>query len=462
MLEIRKLNIQKVNFHKKIDEINAKKQTIKDSIKSLEDTLKRKQNDLSVLRNIEDKKELMKKMIDDEKQIKSEIDKLEQKQNYLSGKIEHKGTIEEKYNKLFFEMQELSSRTDENLDTTILYKEREIESVKNVLKSIDKDEIEIKNELKRMSEQIDSDEKELEKKESALDELSEKFKKLFDERAQIQEKIKDKNIMLVNKQNALGRIDEIINNLRVDTAKVSAEKESLDYEIKEFQGVEFIQGSIQFLQEKLKKSEQILATIGSVNMRALETYDSIKKEYEEIYKKVEQLERERDQILAVIAEIDNKKKKTFMKTFKAINELFTRNFLQLSSKGRAFLEIENPENMFEGGVNIVIKVAKGKYMDVTSLSGGEKTLVALSLIFAIQEYNPYAFYILDEIDAALDKRNSEFLANLLKKYIKTGQYIIISHNDSIISGADVLYGVSMNNGISKILSLEVKETQPKS
>ncbi|MBS3073145.1 chromosome segregation protein SMC [Candidatus Pacearchaeota archaeon] len=460
--KIKESNMQKLNFQKKIDEINNKNREIKDSIKSLEDTLKRKQNDLSVLRNIEDKKELMKKMIDDEKQIKSEIDKLEQKQNYLSGKIEHKGTIEEKYNKLFFEMQELSSRTDENLDTTILYKEREIESVKNVLKSIDKDEIEIKNELKRMSEQIDSDEKELEKKESALDELSEKFKKLFDERAQIQEKIKDKNIMLVNKQNALGRIDEIINNLRVDTAKVSAEKESLDYEIKEFQGVEFIQGSIQFLQEKLKKSEQILATIGSVNMRALETYDSIKKEYEEIYKKVEQLERERDQILAVIAEIDNKKKKTFMKTFKAINELFTRNFLQLSSKGRAFLEIENPENMFEGGVNIVIKVAKGKYMDVTSLSGGEKTLVALSLIFAIQEYNPYAFYILDEIDAALDKRNSEFLANLLKKYIKTGQYIIISHNDSIISGADVLYGVSMNNGISKILSLEVKETQPKS
>ena len=114
--------------------------------------------------------------------------------------------------------------------------------------------------------------------------------------------------------------------------------------------------------------------------------------------------------------------------------------------------------MFEGGINIMIKVAKGKYLDITSLSGGEKTLVALSLIFAIQEFNPYAFYILDEIDAALDKRNSELLSNLLKKYIKTGQYIIISHNDSIITGADILYGVSMNNGISKILSLEVKET----
>ncbi|OIO42423.1 hypothetical protein AUJ62_01165 [Candidatus Pacearchaeota archaeon CG1_02_32_21] len=455
--KIKESQAQRLSLQSKIDEINSKNLEIKDSLKSLEDTLKRRNNELGVLRNIEDKKEIMKKLVEDEKQIKQEIEKLDQKQNFLSNKANHKDSIEEKYNKLFFEMQELSSRTDDNLDTTILYKEREIESVRNVLKSIDKDEIEIKSELGRMSEQISLDEKELEKKEADLEELSEKFQKLFDERTQIQEKIKDKNILLVNKQNALGRIDEIINNLRIDIARVSAEKESLDYEIKEFHGVEIIQGSVQFLQERMKKAEQTLATIGSVNMRALETYDAIKKEYEEIYKKVEQLEKERDQILAVIAEIDNKKKKTFMKTFKAINELFTRNFSQLSTKGRAFLEIENPENMFEGGINIAIKVAKGKYLDITSLSGGEKTLVALSLIFAIQEFNPYAFYILDEIDAALDKRNSELLANLLKKYIKTGQYIIISHNDSIISGADILYGVSMNNGISKTLSLEVKE-----
>ncbi|MEK6873243.1 MAG: chromosome segregation SMC family protein, partial [Nanoarchaeota archaeon] len=379
--KIKESNLQKVSLKNKLDEINNKNQEIKESLKTLEDALKRKSEELGILKSIEDKKELMKKLVEDEKQIKLEIEKLEQKQNTLSNKINHRDTIEQKYNKLFFEMQELSSRTDENLDATILYKERDIESVKNVLKSIDKDEIEIKNELGRMSEQINSDEKELDRKESALDELSEKFQKLFDERTQIHEKVKDKNTLLVNKQNALGRIDEIINNLRIDIARLSAEKESLDYEIKEFQGIEFIQGSIQFLQEKLKKAEQIIATIGSVNMRALETYDAIKKEYEEIYKKVEQLENERDQILAVIAEIDNKKKKTFMKTFKAINELFTRNFSQLSVKGKAFLEIENPENMFEGGINIAIKVAKGKYLDITSLSGGEKTLVALSLIF---------------------------------------------------------------------------------
>ncbi|MEK6883097.1 MAG: AAA family ATPase, partial [Nanoarchaeota archaeon] len=130
-------------------------------------------------------------------------------------------------------------------------------------------------------------------------------------------------------------------------------------------------------------------------------------------------------------------------------------FAQLSTKGEVSLDLENKQDPFLGGVNITVKVGKGKYFDVTSLSGGEQTLVALSLIFAIQEHKPYSFYILDEIDAALDKRNSERLAELLKKYMQSGQYVVITHNDEIISRATTIYGVSMHEGISKIISLKV-------
>lgn len=95
-------------------------------------------------------------------------------------------------------------------------------------------------------------------------------------------------------------------------------------------------------------------------------------------------------------------------------------------------------------------------MDIRALSGGEKTLTALAFIFAIQEYEPASFYILDEVDAALDKRNSEKLAALLKNYAQKAQYIIISHNDAIISEAANLYGISMNeHGISNVVSLKV-------
>ena len=144
-----------------------------------------------------------------------------------------------------------------------------------------------------------------------------------------------------------------------------------------------------------------------------------------------------------------------MKTLNAINQLFSDNFSRLSTKGQAWLELENTEDAFSGGLDIIVRIAKGKYMDISSLSGGEQVLVALSLIFAIQEYKPYCFYIFDEIDAALDKRNSERLAGLLTAYTKKSQCIIVTHNDSIISNSATLYGVSMQDGVSKIVSLKV-------
>ncbi|MEA3329685.1 MAG: chromosome segregation SMC family protein [Nanoarchaeota archaeon] len=450
-----KEQITKINNSQKQIEINYTDLT--KNLSSLKSTLTNKQSELIRLNQLSEKKQQMKKIMENEEHLKSEIIQLKQKQKSLGEKIKHGEQLEERYDKLFLEMQEISSRTDENLDTTILYKEHEIENINKVIKNIDRDQKEISQEVENHSTQLHQNKKELEKKQLAQEQLNKKFKKLYDERTQIQEKIRQLNALLINKQNALSRFDEVINQLKVNQAGIDASKESYEFELREFKDVKLISGPVQFLEQRLRKSENELAIIGSVNLRALETYDKIKVEYEKIYEKVTQLEKERDDILAIITAIDIKKKRTFMKTFKSINELFTENFFQLSPKGRAYLEIQNKEDIFEGGVDITLKIAKGKYFDVSSLSGGEQTLIALSLIFAIQKHNPYSFYILDEIDAALDKRNSELLANLLKKYMKSGQYIIISHNDSIISGSDTLYGVSMNNGISKIISLKLED-----
>ena len=126
--------------------------------------------------------------------------------------------------------------------------------------------------------------------------------------------------------------------------------------------------------------------------------------------------------MKIIHEIDVKKKKAFIQTLNQLNELFSRNFSQLSTKGQVTLDMENRKDPFDMGVNIIVNTGHGKYFDGKSLSGGEQTLVALSLIFAIQEYSPYYFYLLDEVDAALDKKNSERLAGLLIKYMQKGQF----------------------------------------
>jgi chromosome segregation protein len=295
----------------------------------------------------------------------------------------------------------------------------------------------------------------LSEKEKQEKEFNDKFKKMFEERDNYQKELGDLNYDITELQTSVAQIEEQINYLKIGKAKLDAEKEALDFEIKDFEGLEIMQGSINFLDEKIKKSQEALQEIGSINMRALEVYEEIKKEYDEVMEKVNILEREKLQILGIIEEIDKKKKTSFMRAFRAINDLFTSNFAQLYSKGTAYLEIENKEDIFSGGIDIVVRLAKGKYFDVSSLSGGEQTLVALSLLFSIQEYKPYHFYIFDEIDAALDKRNSERLSALLTKYMQSGQYIVITHNDAIITNSNVLYGVSMHDGLSKILSLKI-------
>ena len=276
---------------------------------------------------------------------------------------------------------------------------------------------------------------------------------MFYEKDLIQVKISEKNASLSEARSMSGHADEQANLFKIGKAKLDAECESLQIEMSEYLGIEIIHGSIDSLNERLSRAQVSLTQIGSINLKALEVYDEVKKGYEQVQERASTIEKEKQDILAIISEIDGKKRREFMKTFRAINVLFTENFSRAYSKGVAYLELENQEDIFAGGVNIVVRLAKGKFFDVSSLSGGEQTFVALSLLFAIQEYKPYHFYIFDDIDAALDKRNSERLAVLLKQYMKSGQYIIISHNDAIILGSDLLYGVSMQDAVSKVLKL---------
>src|SRR3989338_8680734 len=114
-----------------------------------------------------------------------------------------------------------------------------------------------------------------------------------------------------------------------------------------------------------------------------------------------------------------------MQTFNAVASSFRDIFLKISTKGEASLELENKEKPLSAGINIKVRIAGNKFLDLKSLSGGEKTLTALAMIFAIQELQPASFYLLDEVDAALDKHNSEKPSKLVAEYSKKAQYVMI-------------------------------------
>ncbi len=452
-IEALKKEIEKSD--KELAEVYNKRDMIKQGIEQTISEISKRESDLIKLSNINEKKNQIKILQEKIDGLKKELFELSKKEKNLEMNFDVDSNIEQKYETLQVEIQELSSRTKENINSEISFKQREVERSKISLNQLIREEEDLKRDLQDFKRKIGEKAKSLEKKKELEQKLIEKFQKLISERDALQKRIRENELKLSSNKNITYNFERDVNNSKIDIARISAEVENLEIEMLNFSNIEIIKTNKETLYSKLNKCQEIISRIGSVNLRSLEVYDHLKKEYDSIKEKTEIISKEKEGILKIIHEIDIKKKKQFLKTLISLNQIFTRNFSQLSEKGRVYLEIENKKEPFEGGINITVKTGHGKYLDVKSLSGGEQTLVALSLIFAIQELSPYPFYILDEIDAALDKRNSARLSSLLQKYMQKGQYIVISHNDEVISNATRLYGVSMHDGISKIISLNV-------
>ena len=423
-------------------------------LRQLEIKLNEIEIDAVKLKNAENKKQEIIKVTQNQKQIRHELEEIENHLEPLAKKFESLKNIEQEYDDARMELQELSF-ADTSTDTESAIKQRELNRIKTEQKAIVRDIEESESELKKITKELEQKNKIVEKNEIREEQLYEKCEKLFSDKNALQDQQKAIETEVIGLQHTSRNHEEKINAVKIQKAQFNAQLDSLKTEITEFRGIEIIQQPIEQIRERLQKSELKISQFGSVNMRALEVYDKVREQCKLIGQKVEIIEIEKEKIMKIILEIDKKKKRSFVKTLDAVNEYFTRNFSQLSKKGEVFLEAEDKQDPFAGGLNILIKVGRGKYFDVTSLSGGEKALVALSLIFAIQEYKPYYFYVFDEIDAALDKHNSELLAALIKKYMLSGQYVIITHNDALIGEATTLYGVSMQENLSKVISLKI-------
>ena len=329
----------------------------------------------------------------------------------------------------------------------------------SILKQLDKDELDFKNELLGLEDAVKKSDKALKEKEDMSKEFYAKFKGLFGKRGKISEEIQ-KNEFEIDKTIDESRQVEIkVNTFSLKKAELSAILSGMNVEFQQYEGVKLDLGkSEDELRSEIAKFERMQGDIGSVNMRALEIYEEVEKQYNELLEKKKKLVEEKDDVVGMMNEIEGRKKELFVKTFDGINENFKKFFGMLSTKGGdAELVMENLENPFEAGVRINVKIGTSKFLDIRSLSGGEKTMAALAFIFSIQEYEPASFYVLDEVDAALDKHNSDKLAKLIREYSNKAQYIMISHNDTVITESDTIYGVSMNpaDGTSRIVSLKI-------
>ncbi len=332
----------------------------------------------------------------------------------------------------------------------------ERENLGKIIKQHDKEDEDFRQELTSLEKLITEIGVELKQKEEQQRKFHEQFKELFTRRAKLDDSIKkeEEKIEAVGEQ--ARKIELKVNGISIELSRIMAELSALEHEFKQYEGIELVDRPAGELKRQITSWEATLVRLGSINLKALEIYSTIETEFAELLKKKDKLGREKEDVLMLMNEIETKKKSLFMKTFDVVNENFKTLFSALSNKGEASLVLEKPESPFDGGLFVKVRISGSRFLDIRSLSGGEKTLTALSFIFAIQEHEPASFYILDEVDAALDKRNSERFAQLIKKYTGSAQYLVITHNDSIIAEADRLYGISMDeHGASQVTSLKV-------
>ena len=215
-----------------------------------------------------------------------------------------------------------------------------------------------------------------------------------------------------------------------------------------------------FALEELQGQESSLtlkiAALGPINAAAIEEYEAIKERSEFLRKQYEDLCEAKEKLEAVIGEINSGMTKRFKEAFAKINEYFHQCYVKLFGGGTAVLRLTEPDNLLDSGIDIEVQPPGKKLQSLYLMSGGERALTVIALLFALLSYQPAPFCVLDEIDAALDDANIQRFANFLREYAEGTQFIIITHRKGTMESADIMYGVTMEeSGVSKLLSVKI-------
>ena len=291
-------------------------------------------------------------------------------------------------------------------------------------------------ELKDLEQQVEVKEKESKKLEQDLNKIKDNFHQLDLEYTKLDDKLENiKSILLEDYSLEPAEID--MTNL---------------IEIKDEDEAE-VETKIKFLRQKMEK-------LHPVNEAAVEEFAELKERLDYLHEQQDDLKHARNSIELVISDIEESMEKMFAKTFYQVKEEFAKVFKALFQGGKAELELTNPEELLTTGVEIHAQPPGKSLKSLSLLSGGERALTAIALIFAFIQVKPSPFYVLDEIDAPLDDVNIVRFASFIKKYAKVAQFIIITHRRYMMTEVDSLYGVTMEkSGVSRLVSLKLDQTE---
>jgi chromosome segregation protein len=211
------------------------------------------------------------------------------------------------------------------------------------------------------------------------------------------------------------------------------------------------QDEIQVLRDKID-------ALGEVNTGAVAQFEQVKERLEFLNGQRADLDKSREELEAIIADIDARTHERFMSTFNAIKEAFEELFKRVFDGGSTHLALTDPENLLETGIDLRVQLPGKAKQDISLLSGGERALTALSFMLALLRVHPSPFVVLDEVDAPLDQSNVSRFSQLLREFTDKTQFIVITHNNGTMQASDVLYGVTQQEqGISTLMSVRLAD-----
>ena len=305
-----------------------------------------------------------------------------------------------------------------------------------------------------------------------LAEIEQKGIALADELKTLDEGIAKCNSSVSGKQNALRKKQEEQNRCQEQYEKLTLSLASSDTEIRNvkqnFQDthsrdlMEFEERMYKIttpsadIREKLTAAKDRLKDLGQVNLMAPEEFTEVKERYERQQANYEDTKKSLENLQRVSEEIKSKSSEMFLDTYNKIKKNFHNMFRRLFNGGRGELRLEDPENVLTSGIDIFAQPPGKKLENIALLSGGEKTMTAVALLFATYQVRPSPFCLLDEIDAALDDKNVSSFVTTLRSFANVSQYIVITHNKKTVMGASTMLGITMEeSGVSKILALRL-------
>ena len=464
------------SLEKQLQETEILYATENQKIQSFDETISKLEARLQKLKNenkqLEEDKE---KALQEKAQIEKEIENLNDETQKLTGIINEYAELnkdDQKYiDDLNFDIT--------NLKISVSSFDESESSIEEIKERINQEKEANNKTIQNKEEQIEQMKQENSNLEQSIQEIRDKIEKIKEEVAnssgrveELRQERKDKNEKLAVLEDEITEKFGIIEDLKGQLVKLDVKKSKAQEEItqiinKLWEEYELTPNgigeyekptNIQNTKKRVNELRTEIKELGNVNLSSIEEYKNLKERYDFMSEQRLDLESTMSKLRKIVTDMTQIMKEQFKNKFKEINKNFGEVFSELFGGGKAEVKLEDEKNILECGIEITAQPPGKKLQNMMLLSGGEKALTAIALLFAILKINPAPFCVLDEIEAALDDVNVYRYADYLKKFIKNTQFLVITHRKGTMEAADSVYGVTMEeNGISKLLSMKLKE-----